>query len=116
MKPVSGNGLDRLKIGVLEHHILSAVIWLRKDAYGAKIRQTVSERTGRDIATGALYTTLDRMEKKGFVTSRMGDPTPERGGRRKKYYKLEAEGARAWEAFRSEATSMWEGLPSPQVT
>ena len=126
MKPATGrtvisdpavtHGGRAPKISVLEHHILSAIILLRSDAYGAKIRQTVSERTGRDIAIGALYTTLDRMEKKGFVTSRMGDPTPERGGRRKKYYTLEAEGARAWEAFRREATSMWEGLPSPQVT
>ena len=114
MKTVSREGRDP-KIGVLEHHILSAIIRLRADAYGVKIRQIVGERTGRDLAIGALYTTLDRMEKKGFVSSWMGDPTPERGGRRKKYYKLEAEGIRAWEAFRAEATSMWKGLSSPEL-
>ncbi len=114
MKPVSRNGRDP-KISVLEHHILSAVILLRANAYGVKIRQTVGERTGRDLAIGALYTTLDRMEKKGFVSSWMGDPTPERGGRRKKYYRLEALGARAWEAFRTETESMWEGLSSPEL-
>ncbi len=114
MKSVSRDGRD-LKISILEHHILSAIIRLRANAYGVTIRQTVSERAGRDLAIGALYTTLDRMEKKGFVSSWMGDPTPARGGRRKKYYKLEARGARAWEAFRTEATSMWEGLSSPEL-
>ena len=99
------------KCGVLEHHAISAIMHLRADAYGKRIRQTVSERTGRDIAIGALYTTLDRMEKKGFVSSWMGDPTPERGGRRKKYYRLEAKGARAWTGFRQETERMWEGLP-----
>ena len=92
MKSVSRDGRD-LKISILEHHILSAIIRLRANAYGVTIRQTVSERAGRDLAIGALYTTLDRMEKKGFVSSSMGDPTPERGGRRKKFYKLEAHGA-----------------------
>ncbi len=82
-------------IGELEHLILLALIRLGDTAYGASIRQEINDRAGRNIAAGALYTILARLEQKGFVSSRVGEPTPERGGRRKKHYRMEPLGARA---------------------
>jgi PadR family transcriptional regulator, regulatory protein PadR len=65
------------------------------DAYGVTIRSEIEDRTGRDPAPGALYTTLDRLEEKGLVTSRFGDPTPQRGGRPKRYFRIAAAGIEA---------------------
>ena len=82
-------------LGDFEKLVLFALLHLREDAYGAEIHREISTRTGRDIAIGAVYTVLHRLEKHGLITSRMGEPTPERGGRRKKFYILEPAGARA---------------------
>ena len=71
-------------IGDFEQLILLALVRLGSDAYGVTIRREIEERTGRVISPGALYTALDRLEKRGFVSSRLGDPTPERGGKRKR--------------------------------
>ncbi|MEM9408347.1 MAG: helix-turn-helix transcriptional regulator [Acidobacteriota bacterium] len=82
-------------IGELEHLILLALLRLGDSAYGASIRQEIQTRAGRDVAAGALYTILARLETKGLVSSRTGEPTAQRGGRRKKHYRLEPLGARA---------------------
>ena len=82
-----------------------------KDAYGVSICQDITDRTGRDVSLGAVYKTLDRMELKGFVRSRIGEPTPERGGRRKKHFRLEAAGERALRASVAALRNMTEGLP-----
>ena len=82
-------------IGDFEQLILLALVRLDADAYGASIRTEIEKRTGRTIAAGALYTALDRMEKRGLVVSRLGDPTPERGGKRKRLYTLQPTGERA---------------------
>ncbi len=79
-------------LGEFEHMVLLAIMRLDQHAYGVSIRSEISSCTGRQIAPGALYTTLDRLERKGLVTSRTGDPTPERGGRAKRYYAVTAEG------------------------
>jgi PadR family transcriptional regulator PadR len=93
-----------LRLGEFEQIVLLAILRLRDDAYGVSIRSEISARTDRDPTRGALYTTLDRLEDKGFVTSRMGDPTPIRGGRAKRYYTVSASGldaiARAQRAYR----------------
>jgi hypothetical protein len=68
-------------LGEFEQMVLLAVLRLRDDAYGVTIRAEIAKRTGREIARGALHTTLDRLEEKGCLRSRMGDPTPQRGGR-----------------------------------
>jgi DNA-binding PadR family transcriptional regulator len=83
------------KIGDFEQLILFGLVRLGSDAYGVSIRREIEDRTGRTISPGALYTALDRMEKRGFVSSRLGDPTPQRGGKRKRMYTLEAAGERA---------------------
>jgi PadR family transcriptional regulator PadR len=82
-------------LGEFEELVLLAILRLRDNAYGMTIRQTVEEATGRSISIGAIYTTLERLEQKGFVSSRQGEPTPERGGRAKRYFKIEGTGMQA---------------------
>ena len=97
-------------LGEFEQVVLLALIRLRANAYGTSIRQEIAERTGRDVSVGAVYTTLERMQQKGFVSSARGAPTPERGGRAKRYYKIEAPGERALQRSRETMDRMWEGL------
>ena len=80
-------------LGEFEQLILFALLELGEDAYGASIGRAIEARTGRDVSPGAVYTALDRLGARGLVVSEVGDPTPERGGRRRKYYRLEPEGA-----------------------
>ncbi len=103
-------------LGEFEQVALLALLRLRADAYGARIRAEIAERTGRDVSLGAIYTTLERLERKGFVSSARGAPTPERGGRAKRFYKIEAPGARALQRSRETMDRMWEGLvPAPSA-
>lgn len=82
-------------LGDFEQLILFALIRLGADAYGVTIRAQIEARTGRAVSPGALYTALDRLEKRGLVVSRLGDPTPQRGGKRKRLYTLQPAGERA---------------------
>lgn len=79
-------------IGEFERLVLLAVMRLSPNAYGVSIRREISDRCDRDVSIGAVYTTLSRLEKKGFVSSKVGEPTAERGGRAKKYFGLTAPG------------------------
>lgn len=100
-------------LGEFEQSVLLAIVHLTQDGadvYGVTIRQTIEEKTGRAVAVGALYTALDRLEKKGYVTSSMSDPTPSRGGRAKRYFRLEAAGADALERSREYLARMWSGV------
>jgi PadR family transcriptional regulator, regulatory protein PadR len=97
-------------LGSSEQHVLAALLRLRGNAYGVTIRREIVERTGRDVAVGAIYATLDRLEAKGYVSSRVGEATPERGGRAKRYFEIEAPGERALnEAWRM-SDRMRDGL------
>ena len=87
--------MPRDVLGSFEYQILSVLLQQPQDAYGATIQERIQERTGRERSIGALYTALDRLEEKGFVTSWWGEPTAERGGRRKRYYQIEAKGVEA---------------------
>ena len=100
-------------LGEFEHVVLLAVVRLGDTAYGVTIRREIEERTGREPAPGALYTTLDRLEDKGLLTSALGDPTPERGGRAKRFVKVSASGMAALNHARSCYLRLWEGLPFP---
>src|SRR6185295_19066930 len=82
-------------LGELEQVVLLAILRLGDDAYGVTIRGEIAACTDREPAPGALYTTLDRLEEKGLVASTYGDPTPERGGRAKRYFTVTARGVRA---------------------
>ena len=84
-----------LNLGEFEQLILLAILRLGDRAYGVTIRAELSDRAGRTITPGALYTALERLEAKGLITSRMGDPTPQRGGRAKRYVTVTAAGMQA---------------------
>ncbi len=88
-------------IGEFEYLLLSSSVRLGEEAYGAAIRQEIEEATKRRCSIGALYTTLDRLETKGFVKTWMGDPTPQRGGRPKRMVRVTAEGIGAAQDFYS---------------
>ena len=97
-------------LGDFEQRILFALIRLGANAYGVSIRDEIESRTGRAISAGALYTALARLEKRGLVASRLGEPTPERGGKRKRLYTVQPAGeravARAYESLRLMASGM----------
>src|SRR4029453_8983768 len=101
-------------LGEFEQYLLLAVVHLGAGAYGVTIRQAIAFRTEREIAIGALYTSLDRLERKGYLRSKMSDPTPQRGGRSKRFFTLTAAGAAALRQSRERLTRMWEGL-SPDL-
>jgi DNA-binding PadR family transcriptional regulator len=84
-----------VQLGEFEQVTLLALLRLEPDAYGASIQREIEARSGRAVLLGSVYTTLDRLERKGLVTSWIGEPTAERGGRRKKLYRLEPAGADA---------------------
>lgn len=97
-------------IGEFEYLILTAAVQIGEEAYGAVIREKVEEATGARCSIGALYTTLDRLEEKGLIKTRMGDPTPERGGRAKRMVRVTAAGARAAEDFYSAVMNVTKGV------
>ena len=100
----------RESVGEFEQFILLALVRLGPDAYGVPIRLEIEERTGRTISAGALYTALDRLERRGFVASRLGDPTPERGGKRKRLYTLQPAGGHAAARAHESLQQMTSGL------
>jgi PadR family transcriptional regulator len=97
-------------LGEFEQMVLLAIAHLDGDAYGIPIVEEIERRTGRSVARAAVYVTLRRLEEKGFISSRMSDPTPERGGKGRRYVKLETEGARALREARRASERMWQGL------
>jgi PadR family transcriptional regulator PadR len=82
-------------LGEFEILLLMALLRLDESAYGAEVHREIQNRTGRSVVVGAVYTGLARLEQSGLISSRVGEPTPERGGRRKRYYRVEAAGLRA---------------------
>ena len=84
-----------LNLGEFEQLILLAILRLRDNAYGVTIRAELADRAGRTVAPGALYTALERLETKGLISSRMSDPTPQRGGRAKRHVTVTAAGMKA---------------------
>lgn len=82
-------------LGNFEEFVLLALVSLGDNAYGVNIRQKVEDATNQFVSVGAVYTTLERMEEKGFVSSQQGEATPERGGRAKRYFKIMGSGVEA---------------------
>jgi len=97
-------------LGEFEHIVLLAVARLGHVAYGMAIRQEIEDRAGRPVAIGSVYAALDRMERKGYLGSNVGDPTPVRGGRAKRFYTLEAPGAEVLCRSREVLDGLWDGL------
>lgn len=91
--------------------VLAAILALRDEAYGVTIHGKVRELAApRAVSLGAVYVTLDRLEDKGLIASWLSDPTPERGGRARRYYRLEAVGERALEESVETARRIWEAI------
>jgi len=97
-------------LGEFEQIVLLAILRLDDGAYGVTIRDEIAACTDRDPSPGALYTTLDRMEEKGLVTSRFGQPTPERGGRAKRYFRVTAKGEAAVASAQRAYQRLLQGL------
>jgi len=97
-------------LGSLEHIVLLAVMRLGDDAYGITVRREIEATIGRDLSVGAVYATLVRLESKGFVKSSAGEPTAERGGRAKRYFRVTVEGKAALRDTHAIITKMSEGI------
>ena len=97
-------------VGDFELLVLLGILQLGRDAYGAAIRQEIHARSGRDVSINAVYTTLDRLELKGLLRSWTGEPTPQRGGRRRKFYEVRPAGMaairQAYQAVRAMASGL----------
>jgi DNA-binding PadR family transcriptional regulator len=102
---------NRSYLGELELMVLLAVVRLGDDAYGVPISKELRSLAGREVALGSIYAALDRLENKGSVTSLLGDPTPERGGRAKRYFRVTPAGLRALRSTRAALTRLWSGIP-----
>lgn len=97
-------------LGELEQLVLLAIARLGDDAYGVAVRREIVARTRRDLSFGSVYTALGRLEEKGLLASHLGDPTPERGGRRKKHYTVSAAGRRALQRSLHAIRAMTRGI------
>ena len=97
-------------VGEFEYLLLAAAVRLGKNAYGAAIRQEIEAATGKPCSIGALYTTLDRLEVKGMVVTRLGDPTPLRGGRPKRMVRVTARGIEAATSFYNSVMCVSRGV------
>jgi len=98
------------RLGAFEQLLLLALVRLGDDTYGVPIREEIEGRTGRLVSPGAIYTALDRLETRGLVRSRLGDASAERGGKRKRLYRLTARGAGAIAQAHSTMAQMAQGL------
>src|SRR5829696_2762857 len=96
-------------LGEFEQIVMLALLRLGADAYGAAVCAEIEKRSGRGVSVSAVHTTLDRLEQKGLVKSRIGDPTPQRGGKRKRHYEVAASGLRAVQASYRSLRNMTDG-------
>lgn len=104
--------MARTDLGDMEHLVLLAILRLGTDAYGIPILDEVSARSGREVSRATVYVALKRLEQKGLVTSRLGDSTPERGGRAKRFFKLKPSGLKALRDSREMFLGLWRDYES----
>jgi PadR family transcriptional regulator PadR len=97
-------------LGEFELLVMLMIIRLGEDAYGVPISRGIEEQTGRSVAFGTVYSTLERLQNKGYVRSKLGDATPERGGRAKRYFQATATGLRTVRETRQSLIRLWRGL------
>jgi DNA-binding PadR family transcriptional regulator len=110
-------GLEPVSLGEFEQMVLLAVLCAGQetDAYGVNVHAELQARTKRRVARGAVYMTLDRLEKKGLLSSYLTDPTPERGGRARRCYRATKPAIAALRASRRALLSLWEGVRTPGI-
>jgi PadR family transcriptional regulator, regulatory protein PadR len=104
--------MSRDFLGEFEHIVLLAVLRLRENAYGVTIRHEIESCIDREVSIGAVYATLNRLQAKGYVTSHLGDPTPERGGRSKRFFRVSPKGVIAVHRTHRALRTMTAGLRS----
>jgi DNA-binding PadR family transcriptional regulator len=97
-------------IGEFEYLLITAAVRLKDEAYGAAIREEIAATTGQSCSLGALYTTVDRLATKGLVTTWLGDPTPQRGGRAKRMIRVTPKGVVAAKEFYEAVTKVSRGV------
>jgi len=102
---------ERGYLGEFELMVLLALVRLGDQAYGVPIAREIEKYRGREVSLGSVYASLERLEKKNLVTSSLGDPTPERGGRAKRYFQATKEGLRELHETRRVLTELWRELP-----
>jgi PadR family transcriptional regulator, regulatory protein PadR len=102
--------MAEIYLGELEQIVLLAVMRLGDGAYAVPILEQIESQAGRKIARGALYTALDRLEAKGCLRSRVGDPLPERGGRSRRYFTVTPVAVRALKHSKQALLRLWQGL------
>ncbi len=100
-------------LGTFEQAVLLAVVRLREDAYGRAILKGVESRLDREVAAGAVHATLERLEGKGLLSSRLGPGTPVRAGRARRYYRIQPAGIRALNEARRTVDNIWRGVRRP---
>ena len=103
---------DQNFLGEFEQFVLLAIAHLGEGAYGVTIRRDIERRSGRSISIAAVYATLGRLERAGHLSTSLSEPTPVRGGRARKYFKIEPGGTLALERSRVALSKMWKGLES----
>src|SRR6476646_9328666 len=104
--------MPRVDLGDMEHLVLLAILRLGQDAYGIPILDEVCARSGRDVSRATVYVALKRLEQKGLVASKLGESTPERGGRAKRFFKLKPSGLKALRESRAMFLSLWRDYES----
>ena len=98
-------------MGNFELMVLLAVLRVGEDAYGVPIARELEDKISREVLLGSVYAALERLEAKGLVASSLGDPTPERGGRAKRYFTVTAKGLREIRETQRTLVRLWRGLP-----
>jgi DNA-binding PadR family transcriptional regulator len=101
---------DTSTLGEFEQVVLLAILRLGDDAYAVAVQNEILRCTRRDVSRGSIYITLDRLETKGYLKSRLADPTPERGGRAKRYFQITAKGVKEVRDAQRMLTNMWRNL------
>jgi DNA-binding PadR family transcriptional regulator len=102
---------NRAYLGEFELMLLLAITHLGEDAYGIPISRELERHRGKDVSVGSVYAALERLEAKGLVNSNLGDPTPERGGKAKRFFRITKEGLRQVHETRRVLTRLWQAIP-----
>src|SRR5437868_12612911 len=98
------------QLGNLELMVLLALLRVQRGAYGVPISREIAEQTGREVAIGSVYAALERLQRKGCVSSALGEPSPERGGRAKRYFQITGKGVREVRDAQRTLTRLWQNL------
>ncbi len=98
-------------LGEFELMVMLVLLHLGDQAYGVSVSRELEKQRGREVSLGSIYAALDRLEQKGLISSSLGDPTPDRGGKAKRYFRVTREGLRKVHETRRVLSVLWRGLP-----